>query len=943
MATFDPSSVFGSIQSFFGESDNRDAYSRLWEAYSRIFEDDTYTAQQLNASKSLATCPAYIVHNYHHMDLSNWYSTGAYHQHYNESQTAAANQQTFYLNGFVDPTTVSVYFDGIARPTTDYRIYQDLDQSTTGSILSAKSPLASTTDVLIFADHQLYYEVVETSLVSTQVLFSAGWIDPVAATVNLFQKEITNEIDTVVANYVSSTKISFYAGATIKIVDGDGSIQYRPVTVTSNRVTTSPVLSDPNNTRIYQWYNLDVTPDFADVSGSVLTFSRTVPPGIRVTIDDTVHRESVLLDAPSTGCNLQFNYASTASIYLDGVDVENVLVTSGGYTLTRPIPTPVTVLFAAPYIEQHDHLLCRTIISGTPTSDILVSTTHPFTVSHAAGGVIYQHANYPIRVFVDGVLQTGDDWYFNVSTPTQAITLTSPVSDATVDIFYVSHEDDSFHLHTTDIVSATAGRSYYSLSTPASSHYPIEVYANGIMIYSGAELCTSSLIYVPPTVGALNLTIMHTNYRLPVGHSIDPYILSAATMRDGIDAYSATMLGGYTVDLYNGLSGFMLCSGTLEATVALSAAWFSDIVVNEETAWTNFGYLIGYKDDNSPAYANMVQALFAAYIGPTTDEAVENHSCILLGSEYTKYFGSSVTTSGDYAIAYAPERTAFYMSPDMGRRLPIGKNTVPAFWAFSQCAELLYPASAMEHLPQLAEQVGVDYDLGHLLDSHTPYVLSGGGTQVTFIIYGADQSMTNTMYDPAADFSAGEVWVGDLAIGLFSTVTLYASVIEVIDKNRLKINFAPSVQEYGFGEDSFGTETYGGYAFITTCDQYKIYTRRTRTLSYMRLDCPTEEENTILASALVPLFANVRLLKIDQDALINQQHLDELSLFLDNVRPAGTMIIPYSDFYANIEESINIGAADHGVTLTYDRPVFIAGISPIGATGTAMGACIPPN
>lgn len=147
-----------------------------------------------------------------------------------------------------------------------------------------------------------------------------------------------------------------------------------------------------------------------------------------------------------------------------------------------------------------------------------------------------------------------------------------------------------------------------------------------------------SITILPATVPAEDATqaILGINpVNLPAVFPLYPYIytlpytnvVSIPTIQDKVRNESYTVLWtegiNYAIDSTTGFIGF--------AVQPPSSMWARRTLIDEETPWNNFGWLLGVYQKNLPSYLSIIQGLWFAYWNGPTPENVQSALYLLFG------------------------------------------------------------------------------------------------------------------------------------------------------------------------------------------------------------------------------------------------------------------------------------------------------------------------
>ena len=382
-------------------------------------------------------------------------------------------------------------------------------------------------------------------------------------------------------------------------------------------------------------------------------------------------------------------------------------------------------------------------------------------------------------------------------------------------------------------------------------------------------------------------------------------LVSAAYLQNGIDQKATTMTGGWTIQLAWD-DGFLVTKGLLESNAKIEDAWFVDALIDEKTAYTNFGNLIDFEGETSDEYVRILRALFGGnYLG-SRPEILENFACIILGSEYlgSRSKVEQVTPS---QVTTASETLA--VDQDLPVRVEAGK-TYNRFYAVSSFVEVHDDWAAFDALAMMGSEFSDNYTYARTLDVHKPTEYLGGAATY--------DRPSKRLYDPNTDFLAEEVWPGDLVAAYLTPAGTpqYGRATEV-GQHYIGVELDLASVRVGYGQKGYGRYGYGAGASQEQVDHYKIWNRVTDKIdTWKHLDEAAPEDIPYLSNRLHDLLSPfVFLVEIRWEAVRDANALENVLRFLDRSKPHDTRYLAYTRFLeGELEDAF-------GGTLEDDDPV----------------------
>lgn len=904
MSNFDSKPLLGYLDSFWSHY-YRDTpkLERFWDALARTFDDEWAQASQINDSGNVSSVPVHIYHTYLYRLLDNWKSYGLPHTHFKKEFRASAGQTIFYIGAWPQPGSTTVFVNGkeIDVQTDPYTITFDQDgtqpgANPAGARLIFRSPIGLNYAVAVFSDkllHRVAIEVPPTGLPSISFPYP---VDEFTSKVVLEKINITRflTIETDKFYWTSSNPVSdsrrFRRGEVFEVVDGSV-VQSISVAADASEVDI-PLPVTPGTTSVYKVLDFDITHGKVSMDNGVLRASGQIfPVSSRIRARDGFGAVGVTVSGIVD--SLEFGRVfDNPTVFMYGGEILGGYETSDDtIVFNRSFDEGMVISIEAPIVEDNDHAHHRYVTTQL-TNEISVPNTRPWILT--AG--LAERPEFPIQFFVNGVLLHSDLYTFKPGATTYTIVLVHPLiipAGTPIDVYYVDKEDPKPHKHVRQRFEVTVPTSAFSLSDFVEDQFA--PYVN----VSGYESGDPSLRRFTPDGKFLNFSMPITTgtiikvrgARTSYGfyHDIDPEVVRAEFLQNGIDQRSSRIPAGWTVQLVWD-DGFVIEDGLLESDIAIENAWFKDVLIDEETGYTNFGKLIEFYRENSEEYIKILSAVFAGNYMGSQPQTIENFVNIILGSDYLAA-PSEVTSISDGVVSTNDEKT-YLLDPEVSPRVS-AREAYERFYAVSNFASIVENWTGLDLVAIMAEQFSPNYRYGKNLDIHRPVTHDGGYAE-----YDRDNGV---LVDPASDFYEWEVWPGDL-IAVYPqwspSVPRYGRVTKV-DRHSLGIALSLGIGSIAYGEGDYGEYTYGGTSTLEQVDHYRLWTRETdRIDSWRFLDEALSEEIPYLQERFSDLFSkHIFLVKIMWAARRSGQALDDVKRFLDRSKPHDKAYIGYSEVY----------------------------------------------
>lgn len=998
MPTIDFQPLLNVLGTFWRQHRELPLFKIFWEGLIRSVDDLWLQLRQVQDSRFLATVPPFILNRFLYRRLEGWRDTGVFHRHVKKEFTAAANQAVFYPGVFVEPTSCRVYLEGklLDAEGGDFEVVYDQDATQPGtnprgSRILLRAGVPSGSSIVMVADRETLW--IDHTFTGPSSLFSfADPVNPLSARAVIESFEITSQM---VIN-PAGTLLSFLSGAitdpntpdtrrfrvgeVIQVVDTVAGTQ--ELSVTAESASLAIPVPVATTAKVYRMIRLDVSPGKVLLEQDRLSLEgQFFPPNTRVRVVDALGPQTFDITTPKDVLELSrsVNPAEAEVLYFSGTIWRGIEIDESGLRLGRSFQKGVRFSIYADYHLEHDHASWH--VELTASSDrASVPRTRPWVLT--AGGS--ELPAFPIEVYVDGMYQPSDRYVFLPTQETYTVRFVhggSPnflPAGTRIDLFYVDEEDNRLHKHLNDRYETADGQMSFELSEARSARYPTHLTVDGVLQNApGNYSYTPFLDFLhifPPLVDGTLVRIRGMRLELPYVVDVDvdveeedfveadlpvSRVVYASYLQDGIEkgpggaaltklaihvSGDAPVSGFSIAPLVDKVSGF-----TLKASAVIEDAWFADALVDEATAWRNFGSILDFQRPSGEAYSRVLQALFAAYYRGSQDYTLENFVCVIMGSAFLDLAGRLIRIQDDgetrAAVVEDEEGQKSYgLSKAVPDRLD-GSKALPRFYALTAYARLLELSEEnFPWLPIVIGRFGVDFDFADQFDRKVDATISG-----TDPSYEPD---TLVFRDPLKDFVAGtegEVWRGDLVSVVWSDASVASGrVVEVIDKSTLRVRLTVPEVSVGYGQQGYAGGPpgvlygYGGLQRAETIVSYSIAARKTSRLDvFKHLDRLDSDRFDEMNAVLVPLLRSfVFLMRFHWEGL-REGNLDGVQLFLDTAKWASTAYIAFTmvNEGEGLQDAASVGLAEGAIDIEMIPNLLALGLGAVDG-GSPIGASI---
>jgi hypothetical protein len=943
---------------FWEQHQNLPQIRTFWEGLLRASNDQWLQLGQVKSSRFLASVPTYIFHENLYRRVENWEDTGVFHRHYKVTFRATANQKIFYPGLFLEGESARVYIEGkqLDAQGGDFLVTDEQDSTQPGtnprgSRVILTMPVPAGASVQVFVQRETFW--TDHTFTAPQTSFAfARYTNPLSVQIIIDSLDITGETQIdgagTTLSYAPSSATSpttedtrrFLTGEVIRIVDGT-LIQRIVVTQDAAQLTIPTAVSPASS--VFREINVDVSPGKVHLETNRLYLEgQSFPPNTRVRVMDGENVQTFDITALTDVIDLEktVNPETARVTYMSGSIYEGVEVTTNGLTLGRSYQVGVRLFIKGAFHEDHDHASYHVELD-TASDRASVPRTRPWVIDPGGSEL----PDFPLEVHVDGMLQHPDQYILLPGEESFTVRFMNGASPnylpagTKIDFFYVDEEDNRLHRHVNDRYETADGQIAFALSAPHSERYPLRLSVDGVLQNDPDNYAYTPLrdfVHVDPAItGGSIVKVWGERLELPYQAWVDTDIeegdfveldmpvsrvVGAQYLQNGIDPSEDTGIlqlpRQTTVDAPevgfsitpdpNTTSAFLLMSSSI-----FEDSWLAGGLVDERTAWRNFGSILDIRRESGDQYSRVLQALFAAYYRGSQGYTLENFVCLIMGASFLDLQGRLVravsTTDRRYAVVEDKEGEKEYdlsqVVPDRFRPTK-GMPRLHALTAYARDLELT--EENFPWLPVIAEDFAVDFSFAKRLDIKTNATISG--VDPTY------DPRTEEFVDETKNFvdgDEGEVWRNDLVTVLWTDGSRsFGRVQEIVDKTILRVTLQVPVGGLGWGGGGWGgappgtVHGWGGIYSPADIASYEIAVRKTRRLDTHRfLDQLDSEDFSYVSGVLLPIFRPFTILMRFHWEGLQEGFLTDVKKFLDTAKPASSRYIAFTQ--VNEDEGIS--------------------------------------
>ena len=247
----------------------------------------------------------------------------------------------------------------------------------------------------------------------------------------------------------------------------------------------------------------------------------------------------------------------------------------------------------------------------------------------------------PIHVWVDRQLLHTTEYVF---LSRGFLRLIAPIpANSQIEIRWTTRDDPVFHAHPFSRTTLTGvGVSTFAAPGELDVTRPEYVEVDGLMMTEDTDYVVTGIpgaaIKFTAPIGATSTIVIYGQantflwtFDKDTGSPWDREIFDMDAIQNGIDHPS--FVGVKDVDWT------IPERGVLQTNFLIQGAWLKNADIDEQTAYNNFGLLLGPQEETTAEYVDLVRALMAAYTAGPKYFTKENFGRIVLGSAFARKRG----------------------------------------------------------------------------------------------------------------------------------------------------------------------------------------------------------------------------------------------------------------------------------------------------------------
>lgn len=414
---------------------------------------------------------------------------------------------------------------------------------------------------------------------------------------------------------------------------------------------------DPTGVQIYH-DNVELTRGIVIRSNEVL-FMGGLTGGQVVQFRKGAELFNVVAAAGQVRVRCPFTLDAATIIRLNGINIrDGWVVTDTGVSFKTAPRTGVTIRIQAPRVDPHEHRVHQeTSTLGQTVVDVPADT--PF----ALGPAFAYDADYPVLVFLNGILL---DQSFYTFTGAAQLTLAVPLPADIQVLVYWHDRTDFSHAHPpyeqvlTEDLPAGTGVDLVFLDADK----PALVLVNGVALPEGLGLNAWQYVggvirFGQTLLAGTRITLVaekfQWRYRWTPELGFDSEIRWMDSIQDGIDLPVTVLLPQ---------QDFLIFEQTLYLNQLVEPAWFKNVLLDIQTPYNNFGYLLDFQQATSAEYLDLLRALWAAQLGGDQIGTLREFGRIMLGAPPAQYPGVVTAVAPASVSGYAQAWTVDVLGDD---------------------------------------------------------------------------------------------------------------------------------------------------------------------------------------------------------------------------------------------------------------------------------------
>lgn len=355
---------------------------------------------------------------------------------------------------------------------------------------------------------------------------------------------------------------------------------------------------------------------------------------IRIQVGD--RKSTVIGTAGQTRVPLGFTVEDTdaALITMDGINLRTGwILEPTKLTFARAPKAGYTVSVIGSVVQHHNHL-SYSILTSAPTDFLQLPPGVEFDINDDK---TYNRAR-PIHIWLDRQLLHTTEYTF---LSRSFIKFAAPIPAGTqIEARWSTREDPAFHGHPYSRTELTGvGVSVFAAPGELDISKPEYVEVDGLLMTEGTDYIVTgdpgAAIRFTSPIGATSKVVILGQDKTylwtfdeSTGSPWDREIVDLEAIQNGVDHPS--FVGVKDVDWS------IPERGVLNTNFLIQNGWLKNAEIDEETAYNNFGILLGPQEDTTDEYVDLVRALMAAYTAGPKYYVKENFGRIVLGSPFAR-------------------------------------------------------------------------------------------------------------------------------------------------------------------------------------------------------------------------------------------------------------------------------------------------------------------
>jgi len=370
-----------------------------------------------------------------------------------------------------------------------------------------------------------------------------------------------------------------------------------------------------------------------------LVFSGGLIGGEIIRVQVGSRMTTVVATAGQTRVPLTFTVDDPASakVTMDAINLrDGWFLEPTQLVFARPPKSGSTVKIVGDIVAHHNHLSY-----AVTTTSIVDSIQLPPGVEFDLNDDKSYNRTRPIHVWLDRQLLHTHEYTF-LSTGFIKLVAAIPVGTQ-IEVKWTTREDPEIHSHPFSRTELTGiGVSVFSAPGQLDITRPEYVEVDGLLMAEDLDYIVTgdpgTAIKFTAPIGATSKVVIYGQdhafmwtFDKDTGSPWDREIVDLEAIQNGIDHPS--FIGIKDVDWA------IPERGVLQTNFLIQDGWLKNADIDEQTAYNNFGILLGPQEETTDDYIDLVRALMAAYTAGPKYYAKENFGRIVLGSPFARKRG----------------------------------------------------------------------------------------------------------------------------------------------------------------------------------------------------------------------------------------------------------------------------------------------------------------